>query len=516
MTKKGKRSLFSLSHIAQELLNAGSAINQDDQGTQLFFERIAKAIETAEGGGQRPNRPMYAGILFGDTNGGEHVGAAPIDLIIDTVARTWLGTASDGSAPVHTIHCIQYYPGQHPGWLQELLGPPKPVDNALIFSDVAQHSIEEPHRLMKTERERIPFERWWQQFQKTILPKLTAINHLLKKLSGGSINIDKEFDKLADHINDTQAAIAERNAPYFSVVVFPHADSAPPEFVAQVLLPILTTGKLPLHYSGGVTDFTRSIVLMTAQDRDGVIPKGMTLGFALPTGHAPSRRANFLKVRKALRQLRWGVLLDAIGDELIIIGPRTKEAQMMLLEHELNTIQQRLEQRGVFAVFRPEFKEWLLWQTREPEPHVLSDNGVWTDSMLQAALERNVRNPLSRVALAGELHKGGAVLFDVQPLLAAKRSRDALMVYPSAPAKDALLFDSAYLAQALREAAAIEYPDTPDIAQLDQHTQDVAMEAQRKYIALLAAQQRASQQNPPDRPGESANGQTGEPATPDD
>ena len=74
------------------------------------------------------------------------------------------------------------------------------------------------------------------------------------------------------------------------------------------------------------------------------------------------------------------------------------------------------------------------------------------------------------------------------------------MAYASEPPRNSENFDSAYLAKALQEAV-IDYPDTPDIEKLEQHTQSVIIEAQRRLAALMLTRQ-AGPPRPPGAPND--------------
>lgn len=195
-----------------------------------------------------------------------------------------------------------------------------------------------------------------------------------------------------------QLTEAVRRRPY-RVILFDEVEKAHPE-VWNALLQILDDGRLT-DGQGRVVDFRNTVLIMTSNLGTEYVNKSGTLGFlgSMDDGD----QVNIDKIEKALKGTFRPEFLNRI-DETIVFSSLTEEDMREIVFLQLEDIQSRLSEHGLFVELTDEAVVWLASQGFDP---------AFGARPLKRALQKHVESPLSIQLLSGDFKKGDTVLVDV-------------------------------------------------------------------------------------------------------
>src|SRR3989344_5467923 len=374
---------------AVAIFEAVRGVNPTCRRTRRAAERLARADAIYESGFSPalPHGPLYKTLWFGPH-------AAPMTQMAQAASRALCGgSLPDGSPPLITVQCAEFM-GPYPHIVQPLISPTgDPRTGYVRPARLSQQEIERPHLQIKTAAERVPIERWNKAFEKMI--KTHFFGPLIQKAA------EQEQEMLARFANQELERMELAYAPYNAVVVFEGLEMLSPALLTQVLTPILRTGFLPIE-GGEPTDFRNTIVIMTMRDPFDIMRKGQSLGLLHNETELSGNRAQYLKVLKALEESAWGLLLPDLRDQFLLIGDRTKEAQVQLLLQRLMPIVEALKRKRISISFPEEFCKTIIDKSRHPLSQDDEDGG-FSDALLDDIIEEFIVRPLACATIEGRL-----------------------------------------------------------------------------------------------------------------
>jgi ATP-dependent Clp protease ATP-binding subunit ClpC len=150
-----------------------------------------------------------------------------------------------------------------------------------------------------------------------------------------------------------------------------------------------------------VVDFRNTVLIMTSNLGTEYVNKSGTLGFlgSMDDGD----QVNIDKIEKALKGTFRPEFLNRI-DETIVFSSLTEEDMREIVFLQLEDIQSRLSEHGLFVELTDQAVVWLASQGFDP---------AFGARPLKRALQKHVESPLSIQLLSGDFKKGDTVLVDV-------------------------------------------------------------------------------------------------------
>ncbi|MEI4271400.1 ATP-dependent Clp protease ATP-binding subunit [Klenkia sp. LSe6-5] len=190
-----------------------------------------------------------------------------------------------------------------------------------------------------------------------------------------------------------QLTEAVRRNPY-SVVLLDEVEKAHPD-VFNTLLQLLDDGRLT-DSQGRTVSFTNTVVVMTSNLGSEAIvnaahgPLGFTSG--ADDGGRDVRDAVLRRLREAFRP----EFLNRV-DEIVVFRQLEAAQLARITDLLLDETRRRLAAQDIEVAFDEEAVAWLAERGHEP---------AYGARPLRRAIQRQVDNPVSRMVLAGELHRG--------------------------------------------------------------------------------------------------------------
>ncbi len=196
-----------------------------------------------------------------------------------------------------------------------------------------------------------------------------------------------------------QLTEAVRRRPY-RVVLFDEIEKAHPE-VWNALLQIFDDGRLT-DGQGHVVDFRNTVLIMTSNLGTEYVRSSGSLGFLRTTDDSKEREAQ-AKIESELKKTFRPEFLNRI-DEIITFSPLSLEEMIEIVDLQMNDVEERLEEHGIFVELTQEAQEWLAEIGFDP------DFGA---RPLKRALQKQIESPLSVKLLGGDFNKGDTIIVDV-------------------------------------------------------------------------------------------------------
>jgi ATP-dependent Clp protease ATP-binding subunit ClpB len=191
-----------------------------------------------------------------------------------------------------------------------------------------------------------------------------------------------------------QLTEAVRRRPY-RVVLFDEVEKAHPD-VLNILLQVMDDGRLT-DGQGRTVDFKNTILIMTSN-------VGSSYLRDLDPEDTPSFELAKVQVQAELRRTFRPEFLNRI-DEVIVFRPLSRAHLEQIVELQIRSLQQRLQDLRVTVEVTPQAKAYLAREGYNP------DFGA---RPLRRLIQRLVENPLSRKVLAGELREGDVAVVDAR------------------------------------------------------------------------------------------------------
>lgn len=194
-----------------------------------------------------------------------------------------------------------------------------------------------------------------------------------------------------------QLTEAVRRRPY-RVVLFDEIEKAHPD-VWNALLQILEDGRLT-DGQGRVVDFRNTVIIMTSNLGTEYTRRGGALGFV--RADEPDAIADHQKIERAIRDTFRPEFLNRI-DEIIIFEPLSLADVEQIVDLQMRSIADRLQEAGIAVHLTEPARNWLAVQGYDPQ---------FGARPLRRALQRLIENPLSTRLLSGEIRPGDLIVID--------------------------------------------------------------------------------------------------------
>ncbi|MDR7415744.1 MAG: ATP-dependent chaperone ClpB [Armatimonadota bacterium] len=191
-----------------------------------------------------------------------------------------------------------------------------------------------------------------------------------------------------------QLTEAVRRRPY-RVVLFDEVEKAHPD-VLNILLQVMEDGRLT-DGQGRTVDFKNTVLILTSN-------VGSPYLRDLDPEDTPSFELAKVQVQAELRRTFRPEFLNRI-DEVIVFRPLSRAHLEQIVELQIRSLQQRLQDLRIAIEVTPQAKAYLAREGYNP------DFGA---RPLRRLIQRLVENPLSRKVLAGELREGDVAVVDAR------------------------------------------------------------------------------------------------------
>ncbi len=196
-----------------------------------------------------------------------------------------------------------------------------------------------------------------------------------------------------------QLTEAVRRRP-FRVILFDEIEKAHTD-VFNILLQILEDGRLTDGH-GRTVDFRNTLVIMTSNLGTSVDPRE-TFGFLRDSGRSGESARRRAAVEDALKREFKPEFLNRI-DETIIFDPLSESEIRQVVDIIVGEVAERLAERGVSIDLSDAARDWLAREGYDR---------VYGARPLRRIVQRQVENPLSKIALSGDLNAGDTAFADV-------------------------------------------------------------------------------------------------------
>jgi ATP-dependent Clp protease ATP-binding subunit ClpB len=194
-----------------------------------------------------------------------------------------------------------------------------------------------------------------------------------------------------------QLTEAVRRKPY-SVVLLDEIEKAHPD-VFNILLQVLDEGRLTDN-KGRTADFKNTIIIMTSNMGSQIIQEKFE--FLNETNRdevlAETRKELYDMLKKTIRP----EFLNRV-DEIIMFSPLTRSEIKEIVELQLNKVKEQLANNGMKLSIAPDAIEWISQLGFDPQLGARP---------LKRVIQRKVLNELSKMILAGEVHKESEIVLD--------------------------------------------------------------------------------------------------------
>jgi len=194
-----------------------------------------------------------------------------------------------------------------------------------------------------------------------------------------------------------QLTEAVRRKPY-SVVLLDEIEKAHPD-VFNILLQVLDEGRLTDN-KGRTADFKNTIIIMTSNMGSQIIQEKFE--FLNETNRdeilAETRKELYDMLKKSIRP----EFLNRV-DEIIMFSPLTRSEIKEIVELQLNKVKEQLANNGMKLSVAPDAIEWISQLGFDPQLGARP---------LKRVIQRKVLNELSKMILAGEVHKESEIVLD--------------------------------------------------------------------------------------------------------
>jgi ATP-dependent Clp protease ATP-binding subunit ClpB len=193
-----------------------------------------------------------------------------------------------------------------------------------------------------------------------------------------------------------QLTEAVRRRPY-SVVLFDEIEKAHHD-VFNALLQVLDDGRLT-DGQGRTVDFKNVIVIMTSN-----IGSHLILDYRGALEGDEYRRMK----ETVLEQLRRSFRPEFLNrlDEIIVFHALDEEALKKIVEIQLGSLRQRLDERKIQLVLSDAARTRLVREGYDP---------AYGARPLKRAIQRQIETPLAKRIVGGDIHDGDTVNIDIDP-----------------------------------------------------------------------------------------------------
>jgi len=189
---------------------------------------------------------------------------------------------------------------------------------------------------------------------------------------------------------------AVRRRPY-QVILFDEIEKAHPD-IWNTLLQVMDDGRLTDSH-GRTVDFRNTVIVLTSNLGTGATRE--TVGFHRA---ASDRDAETMQrdIERALKQAFRPEFLNRL-DEIIVFEPLTEPEIREIAALEVDTVRERLQERGLDFEVTPAALDVLAREGYDPE---------FGARPLRRLIERRVENPLAKGVLSGNYEEGDRITVD--------------------------------------------------------------------------------------------------------
>jgi hypothetical protein len=365
----------------RRVFDAIKALDEKDEVFDILARRVARSITILDAGPMRHTGPLMSILLVGER-------ASQIDLIIQTLANSWIGKPYDGRASYTSVDCNHFSSSGYPGQLSSLVGDPNhsglqptPLFGKLHLPDFHVRYPLAAKLLL-----------WWKRFQERYFDQLKFLSQYI-----GTENDDPQTQAtckclLASRVekkvyNLTARALPELDSrrKFRSVIVFDSIDACGSE-LADLLHTLMMTGKAEIP--GDVANFARTILIGTAYHAH---LNGQQIGF-VSNANSKSNKAMYDRARKSMLLLpNFSTLAQDFGENVFVIGKTGAETQKKRIRQQLEHIKHPLAGVGIELEFSDKFCDKLAEDSW--------DEGVkaYTASRLKSCIDGRVIFPFASI-----------------------------------------------------------------------------------------------------------------------
>ena len=183
----------------------------------------------------------------------------------------------------------------------------------------------------------------------------------------------------------------------YQVILFDEIEKAHPD-IWNTLLQVMDDGRLTDSH-GRTVDFRNTVIVLTSNLGTGATRE--TVGFHRA---ASDRDAETMQrdIERALKQAFRPEFLNRL-DEIIVFEPLTEPEIREIAALEVDTVRERLQERGLDFEVTPAALDVLAREGYDPE---------FGARPLRRLIERRVENPLAKGVLSGNYEEGDRITVD--------------------------------------------------------------------------------------------------------
>lgn len=194
-----------------------------------------------------------------------------------------------------------------------------------------------------------------------------------------------------------QLTEAVRRRPY-RVILFDEIEKAHPE-IWNSLLQILEDGRMT-DGQGRTVDFRNTVLIMTSNLGTDYTRRGGALGFV--NDGEEQAIADHQKIERAMRETFRPEFINRV-DEILIFAPLTQEEVAQIVDIQMHSVVERLQDAGLRVALTEEARDWLAHKGFDPQ---------YGARPLRRTIQRYVENPLSVSLLKGDFGVGDLIVID--------------------------------------------------------------------------------------------------------
>ncbi len=176
----------------------------------------------------------------------------------------------------------------------------------------------------------------------------------------------------------------------YSVVLFDEIEKAHPD-VFNSLLQVLDDGRLT-DSQGRTVDFRNTIIIMTSNIGSQILLEGIDEGGELGQGVRE-------EVLDSLRNHFRPEFLNRV-DATVLFTPLSLENIGRIVDLQLDHLRERLADRKIVLVLKPEAKDHIALAAYEPQ---------YGARPLRRYLQKHIETPLAKAIIAGQIHDGSTI-----------------------------------------------------------------------------------------------------------
>lgn len=366
------------------------------KGQDSAVKDIVEADELFRSGLYSDDKPIYSALLLGPSGVGK-------TLTAEVLADYWFGSRSAftkiSCESMSEPHSVASLVGSPPGYV----GFHDPGDQRYSGSEpiLSQRKIDEPDFFSRDEVKKadIQIEKLYTQLADILneIEEISSHDQKSKEDLAGLTELHKEKKRIKAEIYKLTSKVYSAPSEYRSIILFDEIEKAN-ESLHNLLLNIIDKGKLTLK-NGTVTDFTRSVILLTSNIGSNEIADlldNKKIGFESGNSNNDGLNKNIYRhAEKAARSHFRPELLGRLN-RISVFRPLDEEVMRMILESELAKFQENIfKSFPIIIKISEEAREFILREAMDRQ-----QEGA---RLLRRKIDSYIREPFSRLKLRGEI-----------------------------------------------------------------------------------------------------------------